>query len=285
VVWGRFAARGAAEGGGGPRRQTFSRASLITLALRDDLPWLLPRRETDPPLSSRAAAVRAHLREHGACYPQDAARALRLLPAEMDEAIGELVKTGCATLDGFQALRRLAGLARRRGAAARRATRFVRRRGAGPLLGEGRLSLLDRHGAAPEEAAELRAAQLLRRYGVLFREILAREATAPPWRDLLRALRRAEARGELRGGRFVDGVAGEQFALADAVESLRAERRREAPGERFEVSVADPLNLAGILTPGPRLPAQGPGRLALIDGVPAGAAVPGGGVLSSAPSS
>jgi len=267
VVWGRLATRGASHGERAAGRRAFTRSSLVTLALRDDLPWLLPRRETDPPLSSRAAAVRAHLRERGASYPSEAARALKLLPAEMDEAICELVATGCATLDGFAALRRLAGLARRRGGG-RKAMRFARHRGAGPLLGEGRLSLLDRSGEEPDDAREHRAAQLLRRYGVLFRELLAREAAAPFWRDLLPVLRRAEARGEVRGGRFVDGVAGEQFALAEAVETLRAERRKEARGDRFEVSASDPLNLAGIVTPGARVPAQSARHLVLHDGVP-----------------
>jgi ATP-dependent Lhr-like helicase len=144
----------------------------------------------------------------------------------------------------------------------------VRRRGPGPLAGEGRLSLLDRSGDETEDAREHRAAQLLRRYGVLFRELLAREAPAPPWREVLSVLRRAEARGEVRGGRFVDGVVGEQFALAEAVEALRAERRREARGESMEIAASDPLNLAGILTPGPRVPAQSGARLLLVDGRP-----------------
>ena len=272
LVWGRFAPRPGAPAGASSearatRRGSISRSSLVTLALRDDLPWLLPRREADPPLSSRAAAVRDHLAERGASYPSEVARSLKLLPAEMDEAIGELVAKGCATLDGFAALRRLAGLSRRR-PGGRGQQRFVRRRGPGPLGGEGRLSLLDRSGEETEDAREHRAAQLLRRYGVLFRELLAREATAPPWREVLSVLRRAEARGEVRGGRFVDGVVGEQFALAEAVEALRAERRREAGGDRVEVAASDPLNLAGVLTSGPRVPAQSGARILLVDGRP-----------------
>jgi ATP-dependent Lhr-like helicase len=115
---------------------------------------------------------------------------------------------------------------------------------------------------------EQRAAQLLRRWGVLMRDLLERETAAPAWRELLPALRRAEARGELRGGRFVDGLAGEQFALPEAIDALRATRRSAAPGERVEVSAADPLNLAGILTPGARISASGARRVALVDGVP-----------------
>jgi ATP-dependent Lhr-like helicase len=116
------------------------------------------------------------------------------------------------------------------------------------------------------------AAQLLRRWGVLFRDLLEREGTAPPWRDLLTELRRAEARGEVRGGRFVDGFPGEQFALGEAVEALRAARRAGPADTVREISAADPLNLAGILTPGPRIPAQGRGRVLLHDGVPAAGA-------------
>jgi ATP-dependent Lhr-like helicase len=99
---------------------------------------------------------------------------------------------------------------------------------------------------------------LLCRYGVLFRDLLERESNAPKWRDLLNILRRLEARGEIRGGRFVTGFSGEQFALPEAVESLRLSRRIESPHE-VTVAAADPMNLAGIVVPGPRTPAV-PGR-------------------------
>jgi ATP-dependent Lhr-like helicase len=113
------------------------------------------------------------------------------------------------------------------------------------------------------------AAQLLRRWGVVFRDLLAREPGAPPWRELLPIYRAGEARGELRGGRFVAGLSGEQFALPAAVEALRAVRRAPREGERVELSAADPLNLVGILLPGPRVPATLGARIALVDGVPA----------------
>jgi ATP-dependent Lhr-like helicase len=267
IVWGRFAARGGGAGrNGGARRSGLNRATPIALGLRDDLPWLLEACAA-PPLSSRAAAVREHLEARGARYPAEVARDLKLLPSEIDAAVGELVAAGVATLDGFVALRRIAGPGRERRPAARRALRYVRRRGPGPLAAEGRLWLFDRF-AVPADAMEQRAAQLLRRWGVLVRDLLERETAAPAWRDLLPALRRAEARGELRGGRFVDGLAGEQFALPEAVDDLRATRRAAASGERVEVSAADPLNLAGILTPGERIPAAGARRVALVDGVP-----------------
>jgi ATP-dependent Lhr-like helicase len=265
IVWGRFAAR--ADGGGG-----MNRASPISLALREDLPWLLDREAGAPVLSSRAAALHEWLRARGPSYPADAARALALLPSEMDDAMGELIAAGLAALDGFAALRRLASAARRGASQGRRAGRFVRRRGAGALATDGRLWLFDRDGPPPEDRMAQIAAQLLRRWGVLFRDLLAREGTAPAWRDLLRELRRAEARGEVRGGRFVDGFPGEQFALGEAVEALRAARRAGAGDAVREISAADPLNLAGILTPGPRIPALARGRVLLHDGVPAASA-------------
>src|SRR6185436_10888647 len=175
--------------------------------------------------------------------------------AELDQTLGELLAGGVVTLDGLAALRRIAGLRARRGAAPAgggRATRFLRRRGGGVGGGEGRIALLDRGGPEPGDATDARAAQLLRRWGVLFRDLLAREPAAPAWRELLPVLRRAEARGEVRGGRFVDGFTGEQFALAEAVDALRAERREPGHRAAHDVSAADPLNLAGIVTPGPR---------------------------------
>jgi ATP-dependent Lhr-like helicase len=297
VAWARAARRGAEAGapGGDVRRGAgrgaavrrpararsagaFHRGSLITLALRDDLPWLLPR-ATRPALSSRAAAVAEHLEARGASFPTEIGAALRLLPAELDAAIGELVATGVATLDGVAALRRIAGIVRRRNGRAARAggarahARFVRHRGAARLGGEGRVTLLDRARAEPEDAPEQRAGQLLRRWGVLFRDLLEREPAAPAWRELLPVLRRAEARGEVRGGRFVDGFTGEQFALAEAVDALRAERRAEPRTERHEIAPGDPLNLAGILTPGPRVPSAGRARVLFAGGAPAGAAL------------
>jgi ATP-dependent Lhr-like helicase len=144
----------------------------------------------------------------------------------------------------------------------------------------GRWSLL-RHGEAPPAAGapagelpdavlERLAGQYLRRYGVVFRDLLARESAPPPWRDLLRVYRALEARGALRGGRFVAGFTGEQFALQEAVDALRASRRAPRAGaERVDVSAADPLNLVGILTPGARVPAVLGNRVGYVDGVPA----------------
>ncbi len=266
--------------GATPRGGAFHRGSLITLALREDLAWLVGRAPR-PALSSRAAAVVAHLETRGASFPQEVAAALGMLPAELDQALGELLAGGVVTLDGLAALRRIAGLrARRRTAPAGGGrTRFLRHRGGGVGVGEGRIALLDRGGSEPADAADARAAQLLRRWGVLFRDLLAREPAAPAWRDLLPVLRRAEARGEVRGGRFVDGFTGEQFALAEAVDALRSERRGPARRPAHDVSAADPLNLAGIVTPGPRIPVAARGRVTITDGLPVAASGPieGGG--------
>ena len=118
------------------------------------------------------------------------------------------------------------------------------------------------------DPVEPRARQLLRRYGVLFPEVLAREPLSPPWRDLVRMLRRLEARGEIRGGRFVSGFMGEQFALPEAVGILRGVKNQAPTGNRVVISACDPLNLAGILTPGERVPALPGNRLVFMDGVP-----------------
>jgi ATP-dependent Lhr-like helicase len=139
------------------------------------------------------------------------------------------------------------------------------------LVPAGRWALLrDALGDAVDEPAahdvERFARQWLRRYGVVMRELLTREARMPPWRELVRVLRTLEARGEVRGGRFVAGMVGEQFALSEAVEALRAVRRRAAEGETILVAAGDPLNLSGILVPGPRVPPASREVIAFRDG-------------------
>jgi ATP-dependent Lhr-like helicase len=140
------------------------------------------------------------------------------------------------------------------------------------VVATGRWSVLRRPAAEPEgaddDAMDALARQYLRRYGVVFRDLLAREPRAPAWRDLVRVYRRLEMRGEIRGGRMVGGFVGEQFALPEALDALRALRREPARGEVVRVSACDPLNLVGIVTPGPRVPAA-PGRFVMYrDGVP-----------------
>jgi ATP-dependent Lhr-like helicase len=173
------------------------------------------------------------------------------------------------TCDGFSGLRALVDPA-------------PRHRGRRPAFAGGRWALL-RPGAGSSDAAsavpapagagpapvERLAEQYLLRYGVVLRDLLAREAGAPPWRELLPVYRRLEAQGRIRGGRFAAGFSGEQFALPEAVEALRAARRGARTGERVELSAADPLNLVGVLTPGERVAATLGHRVAFADGVPA----------------
>ena len=196
---------------------------------------------------------------HGALFFDEIADLTHLLRAEVEEALGELVALGLVTSDGFAGLRALLTPAGKRQplAGARRRGRIL------PFAIEsgGRWSLVRR--VRPEggdvrrrdEAVEHVARALLGRYGVVFWRLLAREAPwLPPWRDLLRVYRRLESRGEIRGGRFVAGFSGEQFALPDAVGLLREIRRRPVAGKWVSLSGADPLNLVGILTLAPASP-------------------------------
>src|SRR5205807_5726267 len=170
--------------------------------------------------------------------------------------------------DGFAAVRAL--LIGRRWARPGLPRRGLRRGVSGLSSGEGRWSLV--RAPAPIEdrdaLAEATAEQLLVRWGVVFRDLLVRETLALPWRDILWALRRMEARGMVRGGRFVNGFSGEQFALPEAVDALRSVRRRARDGEEIRVCAIDPLNLAGIITPGPRVPAVRTNHVTYRDGLP-----------------
>jgi ATP-dependent Lhr-like helicase len=160
---------------------------------------------------------------------------------------------------------------RRNGRAQRHHARYGSARLGRAGAAQGRWAIVQRfaHDASPpEELAESVAMQLLSRYGVVFRDLIAREDTAVPWRDIVRALRRQEARGVLRGGRFVAGFIGEQYALPEAVDALRRVRKAERNGEAVHLSAADPLNLAGIITPGPRIAAVHTKSVALRDGLP-----------------
>jgi len=194
-----------------------------------------------------------------------------LLRVQVEEALGELVALGVASADSFAGLRALLVPADRR-----RVSPHGRRR-RGPLLGledAGRWSLVrarrsQEKNLDKDAAIEHAARTLLRRYGVVFWRITEREADwLPPWRDLLRCYRRLEARGEIRGGRFVAGVSGEQFAAPEAIGLLRDVRRAERNGALVSVSGADPLNLVGILTPGAKLAALTGNRVLYRDGVP-----------------
>ena len=350
VVWGRFSRR--TNGDGSPNRAALSRNGPISLGLRESLPWLITESETNGAGPVGAAAdVYELLSTRGASFLADIIRGTRRLPADVENALWQLVAMGLVTSDGFAGLRSLVdGTAKQ----VRQSHRFRRRNGRRPAASrwsllevppdddwdalpdepvggsdrsrepdEARASVIPakagihlpdaeppdaldhaRHRESDEarasvipakagihlpdaeppdaldhvrhrEPEEERAFQLLHRYGIVFPDLLAREPAAPPWRVLVRIYRRAEARGEIRGGRFVTGFIGEQFALPEAVEMMRSTRRAEDDGSLTIVSACDPLNLAGILSPGPRVPALPGNRVVYRGGVPIAAAIGG----------
>jgi len=232
--------------------------------------------------SPRARAVLDCLAAHGALFFDELVDSARLLRAEVEQALGELVAFGLVASDSFAGLRALLTPS-----AQRSSISAVKRRGRVlPFSIEtgGRWSVVRRatpngeDGGARTAAIEHVALALLRRYGVVFWRLIAREAGwLPPWRDLLRVYRRLESRGEIRGGRFVAGFSGEQYALPEAVASMRDMRRRPADGQWVSLSGADPLNLVGVLTPGARLASLTANRLVYRDGLPI-AALSGGAV-------
>jgi ATP-dependent Lhr-like helicase len=242
------------------RRAPPGRATPLALARRDDLDWLLQAtRGAAEPLGERARLLLALLDQRGALFIHELRAQTGLDKRELLEALWELVSGGRVTCDGFAALRALLD-AKVPGSSGRWSLlRPVEAEPPAPraLLG------------APPEWMEKLAAQYLRRYGIVFRDLLQREPRSPPWRELLQIYRRLEARGEIRGGRFAQAFSGEQFALPEAVEALRAVRRIPKTGEeRVSLSACDPLNLAGILTPGARVPAFAQNRVDYLDGIP-----------------
>ncbi len=241
-------------------------ATPIALFLREhgDTWQMLRALEDDPEgrLPDSARRVLDVLRSRGASFLNDLRAAATLDASEVRRALGTLVASGMAASDGFAGLRALM-----RGGPGRTITSDRRASFAGRWTTISQpTSELSR--AAIETAVEPQAWALLRRYGVVFRRLLMRESIAAPWRDLTRVYRRLEARGEIRGGRFVSGMSGEQFALPRAVERLREVRRTPHDGRLLTISTADPLNLAGIVTAGDRIRAAVRNRLVYRDGVP-----------------
>ncbi len=285
VGWGRVSPHPAWSAGEGsaPRRVIPTNAAPITFYVRETAEWLpaaLACQSVDEAklvqaLSAEALAVRAHLRQRGAQFVNDLQRHLGWTRPQVQHALWELATAGLASADGFDQLRGM--MDPRRKSAAASPSSLGRRAAARTTAGRWSLlcdeaepvpatkpSAAERQAEAiararrQDAAHESAARMLLCRYGVLFRDLLERESNAPKWRELLGVLRRLEARGEIRGGRFVTGFGGEQFALPEAVESLR--QARQAQGEQaVEVAGADPMNLVGIVVPGARVAAV-PGR-------------------------
>jgi ATP-dependent Lhr-like helicase len=314
VAWGRL--QPPRRGDDAPARALLTRVVPIALGFREDMNWLVPPARSafepgsgsvlglDVKLRSSAQAVYDELVKRGALFAHDLQSATELLPSQLEEALRELAAVGLVTADGFAAIRSIASRDGRNGGVKRRLARWGRLTTRANSTG-GRWSLFVRSdsSASGEERAERWAALLLQRYGVVFRDLLARESAAPPWRELARVYRRLEARGEIRGGRFVAGVAGEQFGTSEAVDRLRKVRddklaaqktshagvpedlarfrpsRPFGPSKENEsgdessnstewlvISACDPLNLIGIITPGPRVPAMRGNRLLLNQG-------------------
>jgi ATP-dependent helicase Lhr and Lhr-like helicase len=283
---------------------SLTRVVPMSLFLREDAPWLQTKVATCDlsTLSSPGQQVYRLLRDRGASFAADLAADTRMLPAQLNDVLGELVAAGLVTADGFAGLRALLA-ARSPETEPRIRLRIAPRRA--PLAGSGRWSLWRRDSAGEPDidagststdssaapridppplassrvpdtsAAEHFAWLLLRRWGVVFRDLLEREPGAPPWWELLQVYRRLEARGEIRGGRFIIGVAGEQFAIGETVRLLRQIRDEGPKQELVVIAAADPLNLAGILTPHERVTANSTNRVAYLDGVPIAALVAG----------
>jgi ATP-dependent Lhr-like helicase len=282
VGWGRLSPHpatlesGGADSAARQRRVIPTSVAPITFFVREDADWMIPREnphfsqnqgEVGHPseqekrgLSHAAQLVLEFLRLRGASFFADIVRGTGKLKAEIETGLWELVAAGLVTADGFDNLRSLIDPKRRAGQGTGRSTR--------PRHSAGRWALLHTDLVVERpRAVEAACWMLLRRYGIVIRDLLARESNLPPWRELLMAFRRLEDRGEIRGGRFVDGFLGEQFALPVAVESVRAMRNLPSSGETITLSAADPLNLVGILVPGERVPAISGRTVSYKDGI------------------
>jgi ATP-dependent Lhr-like helicase len=274
-IWTRLAARAARANDGANRGSSPVRSTPIVLLARRNVPlWSALVDQSDPAdLTSKAQAVADFMRAHGASFFEEIADHVGMLPAEVEEALAELVAAGLVNSDSFAGLRVLLMPSGRRGKSTSYSGRHKRRLALYGMADAGRWAFVRRSPVPTverkDEAVEQIVRTLLRRWGVIFWKILTREAAwLPPWRDILLCCRRLEARGEIRGGRFVAGFSGEQYATPEAVGLLREVRRKPLSQQYLSLSAADPLNLIGILTPGPRLASLERNRLLYRDGTP-----------------
>jgi ATP-dependent helicase Lhr and Lhr-like helicase len=267
VGWGRLSPHPATleDSAEGKRRVIPTSVAPITFFIREEADWMTPKHASPDAAEARglspgARQVLDFLRRRGASFFADIVRGTGKLKAEVETGLWELVAGGLVIADGFDNLRALIDPKRRAGQGSGRTSR--------PRHSTGRWALLYTDAAGDRNrAVEATCWMLLNRYGIVFRDVLARETNLPTWRELLMGFRRIEDRGEIRGGRFIDGFLGEQFALPVAVESVRALRKLPPSDETITLSAADPLNLIGIVVPGERVPAISGRSLTLRDGV------------------
>jgi ATP-dependent Lhr-like helicase len=301
VSWARLGGRKGDTG----RAASASSATPVSLARRGDLPWLVAgvrwssarlttsahpevlEGSTAAPSRGAAAEIFDLLSAKGALFYDDIVADTRRLPGDVERGLWDLVARGLATADGFQALRSLMASTKKRSFRRPQRARLFRTLAVSGVP-SGRWSLLPTSSAHPEapegsdpddaqllteELAGAWAEQLLFRYGVVFRDLVRSENVSVPWREILRCLRRMEAQGTVRGGRFVAGFYGEQYARPEAVEALRAVRKSPKSGELVRVSAVDPLNLTGVITPAPRVASIHTKAVVFRDGVPIGDAL------------
>jgi ATP-dependent Lhr-like helicase len=279
VAWTRLTPRRASVDEAVTGTAAATRATPVTLAPRSALAGLLAAVRSTPgapdpaiPEAGAGAEILALLRQRGALFFDELVRGTRRLATDVEQGLRELIGAGLVASDGFQGLREIAAGQKRNGRRAHvRRGSYLRGglfAGGGP---PGRWSpveaTLEVDRADLEDLAEQVADVLLQRYGVVFRDLYPLESFTVPWREVLRALRRLEARGIIRGGRFVTGFAGEQYALPEALTLLRKVRREPLTGHRIEIAAVDPANLTGVVLPGPRVPKQSGRTLTLVDGV------------------
>ena len=279
IAWARLTPRKTAgDASGATGTATTSRVTPISLSLRPSLPMLLaavrgPAGEATPttPKTGAAAEILELLTQRGALFFDEIVSGTRRLRSDVERGMRDLIARGIVTADGFQGLRQLFGRGAHSGRRRSQSSAFTSSGGATNAGPSGRWSLVQmpvQDEADHDDFLEAVAGVLLQRYGVIFRDLYVRESISLPWRDLLRALRRLEARGQVRGGRFVSGFNGEQYALPEAVDALRAVRRSDKSEEKVWVSALDPANLAGVVVAGTKVPAL-PGKgILYIDGLP-----------------
>lgn len=278
IGWGRLSPHPASLEGvvlpdesSGIKRVVPTSIAPVTFFVRHEADWMASKHlkgDEAKFLSQAARDVFEFLKLHGASFFSDISRGVGRLKAEVETALWELVTAGLVTADGFDNLRALIDPKRRAGEGRGRYSRPRHSTGRWSLIYSAHTPARTEAGHDRTEIVEATCWMLLRRYGVVFRDLLARESVIPKWRELLMAFRRLEDRGEVRSGRFVSGFLGEQFALPIAVESLRALRKQEPTGETVTISAADPLNLVGILVPGQKIASHFNQTITYKDGVP-----------------